>query len=311
MSSKKVTKTINYFRVNFKEECPRALAHYLRQAHDKLPEVAQRTFLLGAQELKGCHYDHPTENEFYVHVTLTTPGESATIVPDAHGASHADLEQMAAPAQANFMDGDLWFYLNGNHLLFCSTQLPISRARDFIYEILDRGEQPETAKKFMLSQVADVDKIQMLQNGVSNITLGAGLFPATVRYKQRETVRNRLISRVVNDVISLFHSDPELKEYTDAENITAELVLKFNRRQKGSGKGQLRMKSLAEKIVEDDENEGFAIKTFNNEKLTPQNIVLRKPVKLEKNGKTVFHQDVWRCMNDYFNELRAKGLLEQ
>ena len=311
MSSKKVTKTINYFRVNFKEECSRALAHYLRQAHDKLPEVAQRTFLLGAQELKGCHYDHPTENEFYVHVTLTTPGESATIVPDAHGASHADLEQMAAPAQANFMDGDLWFYLNGNHLLFCSTKLPISRAKDFIYEILDRGEQPETAKKFTFTQVANVDKIQMLQNGIRSITLGAGLFPATVHYEQRQTVRKRLLDRISDEIRALFQGEPELENCTDAENITAELVLKFDRREKGDRKGQLRLQDIAKRVVEDEESDGFKIKTYNNDTLTAQEIVLRKTVKLEKNGKTVFHQDVWRCMNDYFNELRDKGLLEQ
>ncbi len=102
-----------------------------------------------------------------------------------------------------------------------------------------------------------------------------------------------------------------MENCTDAENITAELVLKFDRREKGDGKGQLRLQDIAKRVVEDEESDGFKIKTYNNDTLTAQEIVLRKIVKLEKNGKTVFHQDVWRCMSDYFNELRDKGILEQ
>ncbi len=310
-SKKKATKTINYFRVNFQELCPHTLAYYLYRAHETLADVAHRTFPFGGQELKGCHVKQPSENECYAHVTLTTPGEPATIVPDAHNEHQADLQQMDAPDRGNFMDGDLWFYLKGDHMLFCSTQLPVNRARDYIREVLDRAGQPETAHVFTFTQVADVDKIQMIQNGISSITLGAGLFPATVHYQQRQTVRKRLLAGIVNDIRALFEDDPELKEYTDAENITAELLLKFNRRHKGGDKGQLRMQALAEKVVEDDESEGFAIMTFNKEKLTPQNIVLRKVIKLERNGKTVHYEEVWRCMRDYFDELRSKGLLEQ
>lgn len=309
--AKKATKTINYFRVNFPEPCSQTLAYYLYHSHNRLPEVAHRTFPLASQEIKGCHVSHPTESECYAHVTLTTPGEPATLVPDAHNAAQADLQQMAAPKQTNFMDGDLWFYLNDNHMLFCSTQLPVSRAKDYIHEILVSTGQPDAVCGFALNQVADVDKIQMIQNGISSISLGAGLYPASVSYLKRQTVRKYLLNGIINNIRALFEDDPELSEYRDAENITAELLLKFNRRRTGGELGQYRMQSLAEKVVEDEESEGFRIRTFNNETLTAQNIVLRKRVKIEKNGKTVPHQDVWRNMHDYFEELRDKGLLEQ
>ena len=306
----KVVKTINYFRVTFHEACQHSLEHYLALAHDALPLVHQRTFPLGNQEIKGCHAEQ-LPSGCYAHVTVVTPGEAATTVPDEQDTPHVDLQQIPPPEKSNYMDGDMCFFLKGNHLLFCSTHLPVSRAKDYIREVFEQTGQPDAARAFTFTQVADVDKLQMIQTGVKSLSLGAGLFPATARYQERQTVRKQLLGGMMREIFSLFQKDPSLKDYTEEENITAELVIKFNRSLKGGAKGQLRMQKLAEMVIDDKEHEGFKIKTYNNESLTAEDVVLRKSVRVEKDGKTVQYRDVWENMRQYFAELQKNGLLEQ
>ena len=300
-------------------DCPHTLEYFVRDAHKALPEPVDRTFTFRNQEFRGCRFSQPEGEGHCSHVAIVTPGQAASTVPNPQTKSKTnpsippsglELGQTQAPGGSEFLDGDMFFFLRDDHLLFCSTGLVINRLADYLRLLFEKSGLPECASMFNLTKVAAVDKAQMIQNGVSELILDCGLYKATVEHEKR-TLHKRIFGGLMDELWAFFSKDPELNAYTDSENLTVELSISFNRAHKGGEMGQRRIQSLAQQAVDDDDPEGFKIRTFNGETLTANDVCLRKKVRIERNGKTVYYEPVWRCMREYYEELRDKGFLEQ
>jgi len=200
----------------------------------------------------------------------------------------------------------------GNHVLLCATNLHEKRAERYMIEIIEAtGVAPREAQ-FSLCRKADVDKIQLIRNqGVRSLNLGVSLFEATLDHMERTTVKKRLGGGLMDEVKAMLSEDPELQEIDAAENLSAEIILKFDSRRKDKALGRQRVETLATRLIEDGEDEGFTIVTMEGEKIKGSDISLRKTVCLPKYGKSVFCGDAWRALEEYYYELQAGGLLEQ
>lgn len=312
MADERRKKTIQYFRAQFLDSRARTLAFYLKSAHDAAPNVEDRTFSIGGEQVKCCHVSQQRSGAHYLHITVSTPGELASTVPQGSGMPQVDLDTTPAPRGSEFMDGDIMMRVQDNHVLFCSTGLHQSRATQYLREVFRSTGQPETALGVSFVRVADMDRLNLVrEQGVKSVGLAAGAYPASLSHAEREnaTVHRKLIGRVWDELKDLWAEDDELKDITESENLTAEVVIRFDRRRKGGELGQKRIESLAEMLL--DEGDGFRITTMGGETVTAESITLRKPIKVPKHGKTVNFEAVWGEMRIYMDELKAGGLLEQ
>jgi hypothetical protein len=308
------SKTLLYLRAKFASDEAKSLGHYLNAAHKKTPNIEQRKFIIDDQEVTGCHFRRIKNGKHYLHIAVSTPGESTSLVPKSTGVKEVDLETFPPPEGKDFMDGDLMLLVDGNHVLFCSTGAHIKKARQYMKAIFDHTSQPDESMVFDLAKVADVDKINLIrESGVKSLRLGAGLYKATLDHEERRvaSVRKKVLTAVWSEVEDLFADDEELKKYKDEENLTAEVIIKFDRRLKGGKYGKQRMEALAEKVLDGDDDEGFKIETFGGETISSAAITLRKQVQIVKKGKSVAYNNTWRAMNEYLAELRTNGLLDQ
>jgi hypothetical protein len=318
MADDERSKTISYLRASFiadkNGKAPYHLAHYLANAHSKTPNIEDRTFIVGEQEIACCQFQDRQANGQLLHIAVSTPGEKMSVVPKPKKVPKVELETRAPEEGEDFMDGDIMLLVKENHVLFCSTGAHRKKASEYLHEIFSATKQPEQAQAFVIGKVADVNKVNMIrEKGVKEVRMKAGLFTATVAHDDRvkPTTQRKLFRKISDELKGLFAKDKELKEYAEVENLTAELILRFDKRYKGGEIGQRRIESLAKMVVADKDDEGFTIVTSDGETLSADEVSLRKTIKVPKDGKTVDHKAVWRAMVAYLTELEQAGLLDQ
>jgi hypothetical protein len=303
MSENKKLKTITYYRAQFLRSHAKSLSYYLYAAHSVTPNVENRTFRIEDQEVKCCHLEDDGQGTHYLHITVTTPGEPASTVPKKGGVSQVDLKTCDAPSDSDFMDGDIMMMVLGNHVMFCSTGLKPNWATKYLRRIFRQTNQSGLAESVTITPVADVSRLALIkQKGVKSISLAAGAYPATLSLIDRSqtTIRRRLLSVVWDEILGLFAEDDDLKQINEQENLTAEVVLRFDRRKKGGELGQKRLEEFAGMVM--DETGGFKIMTFGKEAITAENITLKKEIGAPKDGKPSTTEPCGkRCNNIWWN----------
>lgn len=311
--SLKQSKTITYFRVKISPPASHSFEYYVKLAHKALPKACYRTFKSGVQEFIGCHAGPAKPAGEFLHVALVTPGEPASTVPSNKTTDEIDIELMAPPQNGNYMDGDMFMLIKDNHLLFCSSGLNIAKATEYLKLLFDESNI-SVILDFQLLKVANIDKLKLLKRGIKAIRLDAGIYPASLEYLHEsesgpKTITQKVIGPVVKNILALLRDDPRLSEITDKENLTAEVILKYNRRG-GTELGQVGIQSISEKLINEGD-EGVKFVTYNDETLSGNEIILKKAVNLPKFGKSVDYREVWRALAEFYDGLKSSGLLEQ
>ena len=310
MPSDTCSKPIMYYRVSFKDNTDLVMSDLLSAAHRQLPRAKDREFQSGGQKLKGCKVRSQGDSH-YVHITLVTPGQPASSVPE-NDDDATDVEvSLVYPSQnANFMDSDMFVMFCKNNVLFCSSGAKITKVSEYIKNIFEKTLQPEEYCNFVIQKIADIDKIRLIQQGIKEIHLGCALFPETLAYEQRKSVKGHIFDGMISSLLSLCAKDPKLATITEGENISAEIIFKYNRARKGGEIGRERMSSLSEQLLKVDDD-GFKLTTFDGSIISAQDTMVKKKIKFTKFGKSVSYREVWSRMDEYYNELRDAGILEQ
>ncbi|MDO3378113.1 hypothetical protein [Geoalkalibacter halelectricus] len=304
-------KTLSYRKAEYFVPVSNTLEHYLAEAHTKLPEIAQRRVVLPGHPVLECRR-HQIQDALGVllHIAAYTPGEHASVVPVASGTDPAEITTIPPPDQCEFMDGDIMALVSGNHVLLCSSNLHEKKAERYMNDIIDSAKIDTNASKFSLCKRADIDKVRLIQSqGVRSINLNATLFDATLDHIERTTVRKRIGGKLMDEIKALVFEDQDVEQLEQAENLSAQIILKYDSRRKGCVLGRQSIESLANQMLEDGD-EGFTIETLGGETIKGSDITLRKTVSLAKHGKSVFCSDAWRALEQYYYELKDAGLLE-
>lgn len=305
-------KTLSYRKAEFFVTVQQTLQQYLTEAYARLPDISQRRVtLVGHPVLEGRRHQVNPALGVLLHIAAYTPGEHASIVPTARGAAAADIATTPPPANCEFMDGDIMALVSGNHVILCSSNLHEKKAERYMVEIIDAARIDANASKFGLCKKADVDKVRLIQTqGVRSINLNATLFDATLEQIERTTVRKKIGGKLMDEIKALVFEDQDAAQLEEAENLSAQIILKYDSRRKGCTLGRQSVESLASQMIEDGDD-GFTIETLGGETIKGSDITLRKTVSLTKHGKSVYCTDAWRALEQYFYELRDGGLLEQ
>jgi hypothetical protein len=208
------------------------------------------------------------------------------------------------------MDGDLHLLISGNDVVACASNLHERQFGHYCTNIFNQAELDPMASLFDLAPVANADKLQIIEaEGVKEITLDSSMFLASAENLSRQSIRRTLNASMLEAFRALFGKDAGLDEIRSRENLSAQLVIKFDSRRKGGELGQERIDSLAKRLL-DEPSDGFRIRTRGETSLGHDDISLQKIVKIAADGKTVQRDAAFSALAAYFQELKDEGHLD-
>lgn len=312
--AQKREKVLIYRRAEWLTDIPKGttLESCLKSAHSALKTVQERTIIRDSgQHISAVKKLAPREGGFFLHLTADTPGEEASVVPKIQrDTEELDVGTVAAPDNAEFLDGDAFLYANGDHVCMCTTGLRDGAVRQFLYELFDKAGLGDHATKFDLMKAANVDTIRMLKTqGVKEVALNASLYQATEQYEKRKSTAGGMLRVIARHLQAILQS--ELEDFDDS--LRVQVTIKTdNRVRKHLSVGERRIEKIATDVLEHAENsDDFEIVTAYGQKVRPNEIFLNEKMFIDSQGKSVKRTDAWDHLEKYYKRLKRSGALEQ
>lgn len=311
------TKQLRYRRATFSGAAARprteTLEKSIDEAHNNLKNIVSRRTQTARGMTLECRASRKRKGVgTLLHITAYTAREHASVVPSARGQDEeAPTSTVPPPPHAEYMDGDLFLLICGDNVITCSSGLHEHKFNEYCVDVFHRAGLPPRSSQFHLASVANVDLMDVIaQEGVKQVSLGTSVFAASVDHARRKTLKRTLGAGVFDAFRAIFAEDPTFKDIDQQENLSAELVIKFDGRRKGGEVGRERIERLAERLVTESP-EGFSIRTGKNTVLGHEEVALQKPVSIRAQGKTVQVDAVFAELVRYFLELKDAGHLER
>ncbi|KYL34523.1 hypothetical protein A2I96_15335 [Pseudoalteromonas tetraodonis] len=316
-------KKLYYRRAQWDGKVKRTLESLIAEAHKSFPTVGERTFIKSTGEVR-CASDK-VDKGIYLHIAGYKPGESTSTIEVDRGLSESSVYTEIPPTGKDYLDGDIFAYVTGNHVLFCTSGLREGNLRYYLQKIIGRLGHIEIEQSFSLMKVANTDKIAMIQKeGVKEIKLNVSLYEASlVHANKKANEPSGICATVANELKAIFSNDPKLSQISELENLNVGLSLSFdgasarkNTKKADFGEnGKLRLLKTAEALIRDcdpdlDEDE-FVIITNKQNEIRASEINITSPVKIQKHGKSVSKIGAWENLRAYYNGLKELGSLSK
>jgi hypothetical protein len=312
--AEKREKTLSYRRAEWLDAVPKGtnLESCLRDAHDALKTVDERTIVRdNGQCIRSANKRAPRDGGFFLHLTADTPGEEASVVPKKGNVETFEVGTAAAPADAEFMDGDAFLFVRGDDVCLCSTGLRDGAILLFLYEFFTKAKLGKHATKFDLRKVPSLDKMKMLnQQGVKQIDLRATLYQATTQYEKRKNQASGVVRAVARHILSVVGDE---KEDFD-EGLRVGVTIKTDHRvmRKHLVIGEKRIEALAKDIVAHyDKDDDFIIETGQGQKIRADEIFIKEIVLIDSYGKSIKCKSAWEKLEGFYGRLKKSGALGQ
>ena len=306
------SKTLTYHRAEYAIERPDSirLAACLREALIKRPTVSQRSVDRGGGQFIRIakSREDPTTKDVYLHLTMDTPGERASVVPRSRPeSSEVSVSTVTAPNGTEFMDGDAFVYVHGNNVCLCMTGLRSGTVAMVLQDFLKASEIRRDASHFSLVNALNVDAVALMEKtGVKEIELQANMYSASAEYSARKLHTAGVLGSISKTVRALLGSEHDVTE--DALRVI--LTLRLDKRMKGTGIGYKRLGTLARDIFSNQKaDDEFTIVLKDGKKIRPEEIFMNSGVTIEALGKSVDRDLAWGKLREYYLTLQATGAL--
>ena len=161
----------------------------------------------------------------------------------------------------------------------------------------------------LVTPLTDSDTATALhEQGVKQIRLNLGQYAETSREFERRRPRT-IVQRLTSDMWeALITNEATRREIADAANVSARLMISIDGRRRGLTHETLR--PLVTDVIAED-HEDIEIETGTGQRIRLGKLVLKKPVLVVADGKTVHYNDAWESMREFLGELRTRGALEE
>ncbi len=307
-------KTLSYRRADWLAGVPAGttLESCLRTAHNTLKTVEDRTIIRDSgQCIRSVRKLAPHDGGIFIHLVTDTPGEKASVVPKfKKDTQELDVGVADAPEDAEFMDGDAFLYVNGDHVCLCGTGMRDGAIRQFLHEFFAKAKLDKKFLMFELMKAPKMDKLKMLKKeGIKEIWLGASLYQATTQYENRKLTTAGSLRSLANHIKKVIGAEND--EIDDSMRVA--IVIKTDERVRKHLKlGQARIEKLAQDVVKNyDKNDDFVIETDSGQRISADEIFISETVLIDSHGKSVKVQKAWESLSDFYKELKKSGALEQ
>lgn len=207
------------------------------------------------------------------------------------------------------MDGGACILICENNIITCPCSLGNSLIFKYLALLIARQININPSSMRFLP-TADEDKIKLINDeGIESVKLNVSLYQATMDFnkQQKSKIKNKLLIGIGSVVKALLdtHGDGNLEQQADMK---VGLVFHANSKNKEISSEQLN--ELGKTFINDNED-GYTIKTLAGNTITYDDLKIKKPIKIDRNGKTIDRSSAWNVMKIYFTELLERGIMSK
>lgn len=306
-------KVLSYRQVHWfrKPRQGTSLEDLIVKSYAELKTAKARTVKRKAQTVRLSKKRQRTGGGIWLHYTVDTPGEYASIVMSGKD-DDEDVETgtVQPPSNAEYLDGDAFVLVVKNDVFTCTTAIREKAIRFIIAATLEKAGLDKDSDQFDVRAAANINKVALMHaEGVREIDLKASLYAASHRHSERKHVPSNLMKAVANGIKAFI--DPEIPDEDD--NLKVSLIMKTDGRMRtGVVSGRRKIENIAQGIIETAEDDDeFKIITRKGQTISQSEIYMNTKVSLEKNGKSVSREHAWSELESYYSDLDENGSLER
>lgn len=307
----RLNKTLEYRRARFLDD-GHDLEELARQAWGTFPTQAQRvvTFSDGRATC-GLRSRDAIGGGLLVHCARFTDGQGVGTIPTAPAPEVGVGERPPAPGE-NFLNSDLMALMRGNHVISMNSGRNAGSLRIYFQQLFRMAGFADATRQFEIVRVGSPNALAIIDSvGVKSVDLDVEIAEATsVDLLDDETGGLwRDIKRNIGGAFSAITArDETVEQLRTAERGAVKVSINVPKNDLEVAKNGL--DSLAEEIVEDEEADAFVIHLRNGATIKPQEVAVRKQVKLDSAANSVSVFQAWEAMELYLGELEESGQLE-
>lgn len=317
----KRTKTLSYRRAEWFAGVGLTLQKCVNDAFSKLKNVNDRTVVIGDHYARCAKTRTNTKGGLLVHITVETPGEYASVVPKVTSATtEIDLKSEKPPTGGEWLDGDAFLYIVGDHVCLCTTGIRDGAVRQYLADLFVKAHLHKNTTQFDLMKVADIKKVKMLKKqGVKELEIRATLYKATADYTNR---KNQVIgwTGAIGKTMKAFLGKPH-DVTPDALRVAVSFKTDKRFGSKALAIGEAEIETLAADVVNTTKKSSnpakgiddydYVIKTGTGQRITLDEIFMKSTVEIESDGKTVQCEKAFKELVKFFEDLEESGALEE
>jgi hypothetical protein len=308
----KQTKTLEYRRARFIDD-GQNLEQLVRQAWGQFGTQAERTITVGGDRATtGLRSLDLNAVGFAVHCGRYIDGQSVGTIQTAP-APEVDIgDQPPAPGE-NFLNSDLMALIKNNHVICMSCGRNAGSLRIYFEQLFRKAGFDDASHQFELVRIANPDKVAIIEAvGVKRVDLEVDIAEATAAALIDGAKSGgiwRLFTGIVGNALqAITGQDETLEQIRRAEKGTMQVSINVPKGDLNAAKAGLAQ--LSEKVVEDEESESYIIHLGNGDTIKPNEVSVRKQVKLEAAANSVSVFQAWDAMQQYISELMENGQVD-
>ena len=323
MSKDKKSKKLYYRRATWEKQGKTTLEELLNEVHDMLATVGERTFQTSNGEIKGARI-HPTDKGLLMQIAAYAPGEPTSTINKIKNAKAAAITAEPAPEGKDYLDGDIFVLVNGNHVILCPSGARESVATNYFIHALTKIGRTKVATTLELDKVAKTSKVKMIQEeGVKEILLRSSLYEASLlQFDAKNPSIDGFGALIAQQMKRIFAKDPDLHAIGELENLNISLSVRFDGKEgrkrhadpKFGVAGHERLIKASQRVLDECDEEdsgGFVIITGANNQITADEVRVSDKVNIATLGKSLSHTDAWDKLAKYYEQLKGTGVLSQ
>jgi hypothetical protein len=323
MAKDQKSKKLYYRRATWEKQGKATLEALLNEAHDTLTTVGRRTFQTSGGEIRGARV-HPSDKGLLLQIAAYAPGEPTSTIDKNKSAKASTIAAEPAPEGKDYLDGDIFVLVNGNHVILCPSGVRETVATNYFIHALTKVGNTKIATTLGLDKVAKTSKLKMIQDeGVKEILLHSSLYEASLLHADAKSSSiGGFRALIAQQMERIFAKDPELQAISELENLNISLSIRFNGKegrkrhadpQFGTA-GRARLIKASQRVLDehdDGDSEGFVIITGQNNQITADEVRVSDKVSITALGKSLSHTDAWDKLTKYYEQLKGAGVLSQ
>ncbi|MFA8384164.1 MAG: hypothetical protein ACEPO2_00950 [Pelagibaca sp.] len=227
-------------------------------------------------------------------------------------AAQVDLGERQPGANENFLNGDFFGWIQGNHVVCLNCGRNAGALRGYLSGLFKKAGLPREAQMFELIRVGNPNALAIIERvGVKSIDMkvdiseagaddlieggGGGGFWQSAKHQIGEAFQG------------LTARDAELRQLRQAEQ--GSVTVSINVKKGDLSAARQGLDHLAGEIAEDEEAEGYTIRLRDGAVITPDEVSVKKAVRIEAHANSVSVFQAWDAMRTYMEELEENGQL--
>lgn len=227
-------------------------------------------------------------------------------------AAQVDVGERQPDASENFLNADFLALIRENHVICLNCGRNAGALRSYLSLLFRKAGMNRETQLFELTRIGNPNTLAIIQRvGVKSIDMKVNISDAAafevIEGEGRGGVWQNAKHQISEAFRGLTASDTELQQLRQAEQ--GSVTVSINVKKGDLSPAKEGLDHLAGEIAEDDDAEGYLINLRDNTTIRPDEVSVKKPIKLEAHANSVNAFQAWNAMRTYMKELEENGQL--